>query len=184
MKFKLFFLMALSAFLFLGCSTDNQEDFFYDSSNANLSEDNLAAKVATRPFKIKGAGTWQVLPEATDCGPELFQGSIQGQGNATHLGLFSVALTTCTNFFDYYYFEGTLTAANGDLLNAYSVASGFTDEGEEWTEYIFDGGSGRFEYATGNLRLIGVSIPTEFHPDTGLPVAGVYTNYGYGTIRY
>ena len=184
MKLKLFLLSVLSAFLFLGCSTDNQEEFLNDSSNSRLSEDNVAAKVVTCPFKVKGSGTWQVLPEATACDPGLFQVFIEGNGNATHLGLFDVTITACTNFDDSYFFDATLVAANGDELSAISVDWGYTEEGQEWTDYIFDGGTGRFENATGDLRLYGVSVPTVFHPETGLPIAGIYNNSGYGTITY
>ena len=184
MKTKLFFLMALSTLLFLGCSTDTQEDLFNDSVNAELSQDNISAKAATRPFKVKGSGTWQVLPEATACEAGLFQVFIEGKGNATHLGLFDVTITACTNFDDSYFFDATLVAANGDELSAISVDWGYTEEGQEWTDYIFDGGTGRFENATGDLRLYGVSVPTVFHPVAGFPIAGIYNNSGYGTITY
>ncbi|MBT8394090.1 MAG: hypothetical protein KJN66_04480, partial [Bacteroidia bacterium] len=77
----------LSAFLFLGCSTDNQEEFFDDSSNFERSDNNVAAKVVTRPFKVKGSGTFSFVsfPPTQACGPYL-QYLIEGQGNATHLG--------------------------------------------------------------------------------------------------
>jgi hypothetical protein len=186
MKAKLFLLMVLSTFLFLGCSTDNQEDSFYDSSNSKLSEDNLVAKVVTRPFKVKGSGTFSFVsfPFTEECGSYL-QYLIEGQGNATHLGKFTVTITYCTDFVDYHYLSGTQVAANGDELEFYSVGSGVDEQGQ-WTDYIYDGGTGRFTDAEGTLRLYGVFEPTDFDfsIDPPLPLAGVYSNHGSGTLTY
>ena len=184
MKLKLFFLTVLSAFLFLGCSTDNQEDFLDDSSSSKLSEDNIVAKVVERPFKVKGSGTFSFVsfPPTEEC-ENLLQYLIEGEGNATHLGRFSVTITYCTDFGNNSFITGTQVAANGDELDFYSVGFGVDEQGQ-WTDYIYDGGTGRFTNATGELRLYGIVEFTDFDPFTDLPIAGVYTNFGYGTLTY
>ncbi len=184
MKLKLFLLSVFSAILFLGCSTDNQEEFFNDSSNSKLSEHNVEAKVVTRPFKVKGSGTFSFIsfPPTEECGSFL-QYLIEGQGNATHLGLFTVTITYCTDFGANHFLTGTQVAANGDELHFYSIGFGQDEQGQ-WTDYFYDGGTGRFKNVTGDMRLYGVTEFTDFDPVTGIPMAGVYSNYGTGTLTY
>lgn len=173
MKSNIFLAMALSAMLNLGCSVDNNLEPIDESANLELNE-STSLKAVTRPFKVKGSGTLEIV-QPTEC-VDLVQILIQGQGNATHLGLFEVSITYCTDFEFTHNLTGIMTAANGDELYFYSVAFGADDEGE-YTDYIYEGGTGRFEDATGELRLYGV---TEF---TG-PTTGVYSNHGIGTLTY
>ncbi|MGB5530300.1 MAG: hypothetical protein WBQ32_10040 [Ignavibacteriaceae bacterium] len=131
-------------------------------------------KAVTRPFKVRGLGTLEIVAP-TEC-VGLAQIDIQGQGNATHLGLFTVTITYCTDFATTHILTGTQTAANGDELYFYSVGGG-TDANGDYTDYLYDGGTGRFEFVTGELKLYDV---VEF---TG-PNNGVYTNHGVGTLTY
>ncbi len=173
MKSNIFLVMALCAIFFIGCSVDNNLDPIDEPTNLELNKKTIA-KTKARPFKVKGAGTFQIVaPTACD---NLTQVLIDGQGNATHLGLFTVLITYCTDFALTHEITGTMTAANGDELYFYSVGFGVDDEGE-WTDYIYDGGTGRFEYVTGELTMYGVSVFTS-------QTTGVYTNYGSGTLTY
>ena len=116
------------------------------------------------------------MVEPTVCTDGLMQFAIEGMGNATHLGKFEVNLTNCTNLSDIQFISGSATAANGDFINFLSVGAGLDDLGT-YTEYMINGGSGRFEYATGLVRLYD---EIEFTSPTG----GIFTNQGIGTITY
>ena len=188
MKLKLFFLMVFSAFLFLGCSTDKQEEFFNDSSNFKLSEGSFAAKVVTRPFNSKASGDWfiNLNPEEYVCNG-LLQYSIVGTGNATHMGKIDISGTLCTFPPEQIYIlEVTFTAANGDSI---TLESGevFINEGN----YIggifnFTDGTGRFEGASGQITVDEILVPIEFDNsfDPPLPIAGTFSNKSSGTITY
>lgn len=175
MKVRSILIMLFASFLFSGCSIDGEEEPIVETFESKINGNNLKARKVTRPFKGKGSGTFQLV-ENTDCGDDLFQVSIDGKGNATHLGLFTVILTSCTNFSNIYNLSGVQTAANGDELYFYSTSFGMDEKGN-WTDYIYDGGTGRFENATGEFRLYGINT---FTSSTG----GYYTNQGYGTISY
>jgi len=165
-------LIAMLAGFLLSCNEDPLLDPLEEAVLVQ-SEQNLAAskasKAITRPLKIRSEGTFTI--EGEECAP-LAQGNVEGIGNATHLGKFSLSIIWCTNFAEINTLNGTLVAANGDELYFYSVGSGV-----DYTDYIFDGGTGRFEFATGDLRLY--SIVTFTGPNTG-----VHTNNGEGTITY
>jgi len=192
MKLKLFFLTALSAFLFLGCSTDNQEDFLNESLNSKLSQDNLSTKttkVVERPFKSKASGDWFIndIPEEYVCNG-LLQYSIVGTGNATHMGKVDILGTLCTfPPTQQYFLRVTFTAANGDTVT-WQSGEVFINEDDVYVGGIFDciEGTGRFEGATGQVTFDELLVPTmfDFSFDPPLPVAGTFSNKGLGTITY
>jgi hypothetical protein len=190
MKTKLFLLMALSAFLFLGCSTDNQEDSFYDSSNSRLSEDNVAARQVTRPFKSKASGDWfiNLNPQEYVC-DGLLQYSIVGTGNATHMGKINILGTLCTFPPEgIYILEVTFTGANGDSITWRSGDDVFINEQGLYAGAVFDcvAGTGHFEDASGQITVDDFLVPTEFDNtfEPPLPVAGTFSNMSLGTITY
>lgn len=171
MKAKLFMVLAFIAMLFVACTAEEMEPL---SETADLELNEITAKAVTKPFKVRGSGTLEIVPP-TQC-ENLAQIDINGTGNATHLGRFSVEILYCTDFQTTTIITGTQTAANGDELYFYSVGFGVDAEGE-YTDYIYDGGTGRFEFVTGELRLYGVTTFTG-------PTTGVYTNHGEGTLTY
>lgn len=171
----------LAIFLFaLSCSQETVID-----SPENLEAVNASAKIGEkvkRPWKIRSSGTFQAIgPSAADCSdPDLPVAILlEGSGNASHIGLYDVAITWCTNpDFDLAaeenFIGGVLTAANGDLINFES-----TSFNGDSVDYIVTGGSGRFEGATGAFNL--ATTQFEVDPATG---AGTYTNAGGGYIIY
>jgi hypothetical protein len=171
MKANLFMVLAFIAMLFMACTAEEMEPL---SETAALELNDNTTKAVTRPFKVKGSGSFEVVAP-TEC-VNLAQIDIQGTGNATHLGKFNVVITWCTDFQSINFLTGTQTAANGDELYFYSVGFGADAEGE-YTDYVYDGGTGRFEFVTGELRLYGVTTFTG-------PTTGVYTNHGEGTLTY
>ena len=74
-----------------------------------------------------------------------------------------------------------MIAANGDKLyfkaNSADGDIGI-DENGEYTIYHFEGGTGRFEFSNGEVKLYG---SVEIDPST---LNGVYSNYGEGWIKY
>lgn len=166
MKAKLFLLLLAFGFV-LGCSTDPLVD---DSQTADVT----FTSAKERPFKVRGQGTFEMVA-TTECDTP-YQIALMGNGNGTHVGLFSVEITWCTDFDLITYLTGTITAANGDLLYFYSVGFGVDDNGE-YGDYIFEGGTGRFDDCYGELRLHTTIVPTS-------PGFGTYTNFGDGYLIY
>ena len=163
MKFKLTLVLAsLLLLTFMGCTEDM------------ISDENRSALVE-RPWKSKASGTFNmVMPSG--CDGELLQIDIAGSGKATHLGNFDVNLTNCTNLSTVFMISGYLTAANGDEIYTYNVGQGMDDDGP-YLLFMIDGGTGRFEDASGEIRLYEV---IEFTSPTG----GIFSNRGLGTITY
>jgi hypothetical protein len=107
------------------------------------------------PFK--GDGYWWEEESASGCGPDDLAASGGQEMNLTHLGLSQMTFLNCwTTAFDFISQTGTITAANGDKLYWHGTAA----EGSEATldfvnrtyvmgPFWFDGGTGRFEGATG-----------------------------------
>ena len=184
MNLKILFLAVLSAMIFIGCSAENAEDFENASESFKTTEKSSNAKVVTRPFKSKGAGEW-FLVESAECG-DLLQYTIQGTGNATHMGRVDIEGRICT--FPpggIYLLTVTYTAANGDAITWESEEVFINDEG------LFAGGvfvcvegTGRFIDAEGSITVNEILIPTDFDPSTGLPLAGTFSNDSEGTITY
>lgn len=170
MKTIVLSVMALGAMLFMGCSVDPIED----SADLQVNESTTTYRAVTRPFKVRGSGTFEVV--APNSCPGLTQIHIQGSGNATHLGLFTADITYCTDFAAIHQLSGKQIAANGDEVYFYSVGFGVDEQGQ-FTDYIYEGGTGRFLNATGELRLYGVSEFTT-------PTTGVYSNHGTGTLTF
>ena len=182
---KTFLGMALAGLFLISysCSPETDLDVLenLESVNASAKKSEEEAR-KKRPWKIRSSGSF----EAT--GPSLFcddptkplQILLEGDGNASHLGLYEVSITWCTdgdpggpnNFI-----EGTLTAANGDLV--YFKSLQFNGES---VDYEVTGGDGRFEGADGQFTLFTTEFILEVG-ETGLPF-GTYANEGGGFIIY
>ncbi len=110
-----------------------------------------------RPFKGSFAGT---MAPAEQCGDQPWQVMlyVQGEGQATHLGVTTLDLSACWDMSTYQPVGEVLavyTAASGDelwmrVVGAYSMAG---------TDYEVYGGTGRLEGATGLLHVTGEQYP-------------------------
>jgi len=174
--------MALAViFLFsYSCSPEGDSSAFGDDTGLNaVNAKSENAKKVKRSWKIKGSGTFAPdFPSAADCNG-LLPLKIEGAGIASHIGRYDVLIRWCTggiggpdNFI-----TGTLTAANGDLINFESVEFRPFE-----IDYIVTGGSGRFKEAEGEFTL----TQTEFEilSPEGAPPSGIYANEGEGHIIY
>lgn len=182
MNLKFLFLTALSAMILTGCSTENTEDFENATVSFKTAKENSNIKVVTRPFQSKCDGDWFLVP-STEC-EGLLQYSIQGTGNATHMGQVDIVGRICTYPPEGLYFlTVTFKAANGDELT-WASDEVFINEQGLYAGGVFDciGGTGRFSNAEGSITVNEVLIPTEF--DGELPIAGTFSNDSKGTIAF
>lgn len=109
------------------------------------------------------SGTAAIVPNQGYCGaftPPL-QFVIEGSGIATHIGLFTVSNLACVdvsgNFLSPLY--GFITAANGDEIHT-QMGMPYPDLDNPpniFYPYTIIGGTGRFENATGELLMHGIS---------------------------
>jgi hypothetical protein len=121
-----------------------------------LSESLIVAKEMV-PFKGEGSGEGFVdfVNPDPDCGSLLTIRSTQ-QGQATHLGNYTAEGTPCFNPLDGSFFgKATSTSANGDELYTTYVGQSQPDPANPTATLTLatvtiDGGTGRFENATGS----------------------------------
>lgn len=159
------------ALILAGCSEPT--DLASSENEANL-------RIAERPFKVKGSGTFDLVDSDGSCNSFPLQIALIGSGNATHVGRFSVDLTWCfVPPEGPLYIFGTLTAANGDEIYMETIGQGVGENGEVYETFIFIGGTGRFEDVSGQFDLYTTTV---FSDDC--PLCGTYSNSGEGSIIY
>ncbi len=194
MKHLTFFLM-LGLVLLAGCSQDSlQGDALVpgeDVQTATMLRDagddscpvlveNLDCTGKTKVVKFRASGTITIEEPPEGC--QVLGASsrvvIEGTGNMTHLGKFTVQLTYCQGgeFPDVYPVSlpsGTVTAANGDMLYVQYTAPAEPDP-SGWQHYVVMGGTGRYENACGYWDFCG---GVDFEN-------GSFSHDGLGAIRY
>ena len=170
-------LILCSALILAGCSEPT--DLASPENDADL-------RIVERPFKVRGSGTFDLVNSDGSCGDFPLQIALQGDGNATHVGRYSVDLTWCFNPGNpdeqqppSLYIFGTLTAANGDEIQMETTGQGVGENGEVYETFSFLGGTGRFTDVSGEFNLYTTTV---FRDDC--PLCGTYTNYGDGWISY
>lgn len=188
MKTKTFFLIVCAlALFFTGCEKD---EFFTEPL------DNAVLKSAMNkelPIKLIGNGYVTVTEVWEDfLGPDMdFPAEGISYGIMTHLGKLQAEKSIWTTIgvapdpenegFLIWSQEGDWCAANGDMLHWTIVGSLEMGAGKVSGRAIFDGGTGRFENATGYFDLNGHVDPdnptTRFIVDEGV---GMISNVGNG----
>lgn len=186
--FTLFLMLALAAMV--GCSSDNP--FEAQPQNGSIENTTSLEKKGKKEVSIKGsfATTFQFIPVVcidplngtpVDCGtagaiPVVVSTPFTGVGRLSHLGRSTVASSQTVDFTTAPpSMTGTdeFTAANGDKLYAtHSGISGVPDAQGNVTfsgEYIFTGGTGKFNGASGSAEFTGS--------------AGLATNKGEFSLR-
>ncbi|TRO66825.1 hypothetical protein [Christiangramia sabulilitoris] len=171
--------LILSIATLYACSSDS---LITDEANLTNQQVDLRSnpieKAVTRPFKIKAEGDFSLFPgDGVTC-PAIVLNA-PGEGTATHLGFITMFEEWCFNG------EGnnlgtrtlTLTAANGDELHGTHSYILWTSPTSFEEVLVFDGGTGRFENATGEFNeSVVITFDTEF--------SGTFTMSGDGTLTY
>ena len=140
-----------------GCGNDITGTKGYRTDQLGGRADAASGPVSvTVPFKAHYDAHIVGVGPGLGCDARLF---LEGGGNATHLGLFTITLGFCgrpDGTLDTG--TGTFVAANGDLL--YITFHGVSDGGHpilHFTSYVtFTGGTGRFAGATGTATVQGI----------------------------
>jgi|GEM_PF-1491956 len=124
-----------------------------------------------RKIKIRTEGTMSFTPGTANC-PAALWASYVGEGNASHLGLFTIEIAYCTDGVNpLSLILGVQTAANGDQLFVRGVGG---DPSVNSLDFIYEGGTGRFENASGFVTLF---FQFDYENLT-------WQNFGEGTISY
>lgn len=184
MKTRLLFLL-LFAILFIGCNdeivtkidtqsfdTEQAEkllspfkNYISNFKEVTISKKSENATAVTKTIKFhSSSGTFEFIYPSTEC-PDEVQVLIIGEGNASHLGHFTVKNTYCSDFSQNPTtpIRGLLTAANGDMINTMVISVNYDPEIGFIYDYIVVSGTGRFEGVTGYLTMYGlIDIPNLF----------------------
>ena len=118
----------------------------------------LKKATPTRPMKfLSSSGSFEIRlnDEACETG---FQAYVWGTGNATYLGKLDVVNLYCVDMMGNPTspIKGFLTAANGDQMFTQVIDMWIDpDTGENFLVYEVIGGTGRFEYASGEWLIHG-----------------------------
>ncbi len=177
MKNRILTLSVLAATLF-ACTSDS---VINDEINlTSQTELKSKKKAVERPFKIKKAqGTFIITPVFDEsCDLVL---NAPGEGNVAHLGRSTLFEEWCWSGapMDLGTRSLIITAANGDELWATPSTIVFTSDTTFEEVAIIEGGTGRFENATGEFLE---SVSLIFGDETEL--FGTYSLIGEGTITY
>ncbi len=165
------FTLAIALLFFIGCTVESLED-------SALEERNLTTEaIRNMPFVIEGYGELIVSPAQSDYNVECEGYTLimtEGISSEQTLGRFTTTTRICTDRDDYYRVRGVHRFPNGEELYFHAVIEVETNGSKE-VMCVFDGGTGRFEGATGMVNLVEEMI---FHDAN----EGTYTNHGEGTI--
>jgi hypothetical protein len=161
---NLIFTLVGALFLFVSCQSDDLQ-----------MDEALKSDKATKVTKDMTIRSYEGFIEIE--GPVFTQ---TGGGIATHIGTYTFVNTATFPDFPGT-FSGVMTAANGDEIYYNSpviVCDGdpnvsFCPEAPATFTYTIDGGTGRFDGATGTITINGPFVP-----------AGPFTATGYAEITY
>lgn len=135
---------------------------------AGLPQAMVSAEGEQLPYKAGGPEFVVQEGPHPDCGPGRLKTDIQGSGQGTHVGQYSIVRQHCFNLVTFSFEDGTFeqTAANGDKV--WGTYSGYTAGVLEFAEdgspvvilinspWTITGGTGRFADAQGAGVAVGV----------------------------
>jgi hypothetical protein len=180
MKNRILILFVLVATL-CACSSDSliNDDVNLSLQNADL-KGSSKKNAVTRPFKISAQGTWSVFPGDGESCSALVLNAL-GEGTATHLGSSTLLEEWCWNGAPNELGTRSLTiiADNGDELWGTHNFIQYTSETTFEEVLVFNGGTGRFENATGEFNEY---VAITFGDETR--AFGTFTLSGVGTLSY
>ena len=186
---KLIFYLVGAIFLFASCQSDLLEN---DDAFLNEALKSPNAKPVTKEMTIMSYEGFIVIspifnPTPDDCNivlpgedfPLYFEQT--GSGVASHIGQYTFVNTACLGLDGLEEFEGVITASNGDEIHygldkiecVNNPSSNFCPYEPATFTYLIDGGTGRFEEASGTLIINGLFVPD-----------GKFEATGYAEITY
>jgi len=184
MKNRILILM-LSMVFVLACSSDPLVNDVNLSVQKEVLQVSSKKKPVKRPFKLKAAGTYGAFaPDNGSCLENLALNAYT-EGNATHLGRIMQIEEWCWNGTqpDLGSRSITIKAANGSELYGTPISVMWSSDFDFMEVVMIDGGTGRFENATGEFQQT-VVISREAEPSGDNVVSGTYSVSGSGTITY
>lgn len=179
-----FFILLIAGLIMTSCNDDTSlyapmtDDAVSVEQSLGLDGINphLNGMEITRPMKVKGNGIIEY--DNNGCGEGEFLVEVFGEGTATHFGKFDLYLSYCRSMMTGEPVgppTGYQIAANGDILTTVLASDG-EDDGRYFQVYALTGGTGRFEEASGWVKLY-FSFDNPMFPTS-------YSNYGEGEITF
>ncbi|MBT8305025.1 MAG: hypothetical protein KJP09_11185 [Bacteroidia bacterium] len=131
---------SLGLVLIFGCSTER------------IDEIEIVEDPRNPVFEIvfQESGSYRMVTNG-EC-EDLEQADLTGVTNQTVFGIFTTKTRLCTDFQDIYEVKGRHTLANGDSIN-FTVEDWFVEGELIKFVYKYEGGSGAFDGATGELTV-------------------------------
>ena len=144
------------------------ESFFY------ATEGYIAPKQMTKTIKFfEATGPIEFDYTVGGCTPYPYE-TVTGEGNASHIGHYTVLNTGCFDGTSVIY--GVITAANGDEIQTYIAYDVYVD-GIWYFHYVVYGGTGRFDGVCGYIDMYG-TLDLVFEGDPPYPISGTWTLEG------
>ena len=167
---KFFSLLIGVIFLATACQKDN----LVNENDLSVISHEKAGKPVTKTIKFfEVSGTFQFDYNSGVCDPGVPYATLEGDGNASHIGHYTVLNYGCYDGESV--INGIITAANGDEIHTYVESAELDEDTGIWYyHYVIDGGTGRFDGASGDVDLFGTIDFVNFE----------WTMEGEGTITY
>lgn len=168
---KKFFLLLIGViFLATACQKDN----LVNENDPSVISYEKAGKPVTKTIKFfEVSGTFEFDYTSGECAEGVPYATLEGEGNASHIGHYTVANYGCYDGESV--INGLITAANGDEIHTYVDDAWQDPDTEIWYyHYVIYGGTGRFDEAFGDVDLFGTIDFENFE----------WTMEGEGTITY
>lgn len=166
------------AALLVGCTTEPLYDNPINEPSALIvDQNNFTKHTGNDSFTFTGFGDMVVVKRLNSrCGlNNLQEVECEGMTDSNVFGPFRTVALMCTDWGRISKIEGQHIFDNGDVLNFYSSESGTNKNGHKWYVYMYTGGTGMFDGATGSVKV---------YEEAGLVSIdrGFYTNQGTGTL--
>ncbi|MBT8308763.1 MAG: hypothetical protein HKO72_05725 [Flavobacteriaceae bacterium] len=165
-------LLATGLILLTGCSTEPISSQLQE--DAMLIDNETDDRDPVFEISFQESGQVRMLPNG-EC-DDLENVKLEGFTNQTVFGKFTTNTRMCTDFQDIYNLKGAHTLPNGDRIN-FTVDSWMVEGVYIKFVYTYDGGSGAFDGATGELVILHRMF--ELEDSRGM----TYINIANGHIR-
>lgn len=167
----------LLAVILGGCTAEPLIDDQATEPSALIDQNDFTAKAGYDTFTFTGYGEMKVVPRLnSQCGQNDLQEVVcEGTTESDSYGRFKTVALMCTDWGAISKIDGQHIFDNGDVLNFHSNETGIDKKGQRYYIYMYTGGTGMFDGATGTVKV---------YDESGLVSTdrGFYTNQGSGTL--